>query len=155
MKYFLSLLIKFIATFALLFFILSMGFGVTFQTVVFITFILSVVAYGLGDLFILSKTNNTVATLADFTLAFAVIWITLDLFTDNPGSIFWGTVFAVTGLTMFEYFYHKYIAISVLNKHERHEPKDPAINQPYSLQTEVSEELTPGTGKDDEKYRKK
>lgn len=155
MKYIWSFIIKLIATFALLFFILNMGFGISFQTVVFISLIMSVTGYLLGDLFILSKTNNTLATLADFTLAFALIWITLDMFTDNPGAIFWGTVFAVSGLTMFEYFYHKIVAISVLKKHQIHEVKEPVINPAYSLQTEASEELDPEITEDGKNNRKK
>jgi hypothetical protein len=132
-----------------------MGFGIPVQTVFFLSAVLGVVAYLFGDLFVLSKTNNTVATLADFALAFVLIWFTLDAFTDNPGSIFWGTVFSVVGLTMFEYFYHKYVANRVLNKHQTREAKEPVPNQAFPLQTEASEELTPETKKDDENYRNK
>ncbi|MFC0271667.1 YndM family protein [Metabacillus herbersteinensis] len=140
MKHLWAMVIKFIACFALLFVILGIGFDLSFQNVLLITFILGAVSYVLGDLFILPRTNNTIATIADLGLAFVVIWFILANVSDNGASIFWASLIASVGVALFEYFFHKYMVTSVLNKNEPTERKG---NNSLQYQTEASEEVSP------------
>jgi hypothetical protein len=140
MKHLWALVIKFIACFALLFVILGIGFDVSFQNVLLISVILGAVSYVLGDLFILPRTNNTIATIADIGLSFVVIWFILDSFSDNGTRIFWASLISSAGVGLFEYFFHKYMDTSVLNKNEPAERKG---NNALQYQTEASEEVTP------------
>jgi uncharacterized BrkB/YihY/UPF0761 family membrane protein len=140
MKHFRAMLVKFVVSFAMLFVILGIGFDVSFQNIVLISLILGVVSYLVGDLFLLPRTNNTVSTLADLGLAFAVIWIILDNISNNVTSIFWATLLASIGVALFEYFFHKYMAKSILNEDEQNERTQ---NNSLQYQTESSEEITP------------
>src|SRR5690606_33531476 len=98
---------------------------------------LGVLSYLIGDLLILRFTNNMVATIADFGLALLIIWVTTDAYT--PVDALFGRVFMATiAVTIFEYFFHKYVDRSILHD-------DPGSRErPKSLryQTETSEELT-------------
>jgi hypothetical protein len=140
MKHLRAMLIKFVATFALLFAILGIGFEVAFENILLITLILGVVSYLVGDLFLLRRTNNTVATLADFGLSFAVIWFMLESVSNDNADIFWATLFSSVGVALFEYFFHKYMAASVLEDNE--EVTRPQGNS-LQYQTEASEEVFP------------
>jgi len=67
--------------------------------------VLSVIAYFLGDRFILGTLNNTVATIADFGLAFVYFWaVGSFLYWDGLtlGDIFWVSA----ALTLFELWFH-------------------------------------------------
>lgn len=66
--------------------------------------ILSVIAYALGDRFILPATNNTVATIADFGLTYVYLWMV--------GSfLFWGLTLGeafwiALGVAVVEIWFH-------------------------------------------------
>ncbi|GIQ66152.1 hypothetical protein PACILC2_47200 [Paenibacillus cisolokensis] len=80
--------------------------GVSFSESFVAATLLVVVAYGIGDQFIFRYTNNGLATVADFILACAVLWLAAVLtgWDLSAGEI---TVIAVIlGIT--EYFYHRY-----------------------------------------------
>jgi len=99
-----------------------------------------VVSYVIGDLFILRRTNNIIATLADLGLAFLVIRFMGDaLANGDNGDMFTMSLIAAIGVALFEYAFHKYVANRVLNENQSRE------NQKTTLryQTEASEELTP------------
>jgi hypothetical protein len=66
--------------------------------------ILSVIAYILGDRFILPATNNTVATIADFGLAYVYFWVVSSfLFWDlSLGEVFW----IALGVAVVELWFH-------------------------------------------------
>lgn len=140
MKHLWAMVIKFIASFVLLFLILGMGFDLSFQNVLLITFILGAVSYVLGDSFILPRTNNTIATIADFGVSFVVIWLILASISDNGANIFWASLIASVGVALFEYFFHKYMAKNVLNNNE---PTERKRKNSLQYQTEASEEVTP------------
>ena len=73
MKHIKPLAIKFISSLVLLSVILGLFFDMSFGNIFLITLVLGVVSYVIGDLFILRRTNNIIATLADLGLAFLVI----------------------------------------------------------------------------------
>lgn len=134
-KHVTAFLIKFVATFGVLYLVLGFSYGLTFTQVLLLTAILGVVAYVVGDLFILSKSNNTVATIADFAMGWAIIYLFLETATalDNT---FTASLLATVVLSLFEIFFHMYLARNVL-------PNRPnqAGDRNLRYQTEASEEF--------------
>ncbi|MBT2689567.1 YndM family protein [Bacillus sp. ISL-47] len=134
-----ALAIKFIASLVLLYVILGLIYGMSFGNVFIITAILGITSYILGDMLILPRSSNTVATAADFGLAFVLIWFLSSILTlgDN---LFIMSLVAAAGVAFFEYFFHSYL---VKNMTEASTERL-TINQgnlPYN--TEASEDLTP------------
>jgi hypothetical protein len=102
--------------------------------------VVSVAAYLIGDMFILPRTNNTVATLADFGLAFAIIWFMSENLTYGDSML--GEAFtSALALGVFEMMFHRYLAKNILPDHDHGERRYQQGNLQY--QTEASEELTP------------
>jgi uncharacterized BrkB/YihY/UPF0761 family membrane protein len=134
-----AIVIKFIATFALLYIILGIVYDVQFENILLISLVLGVISYIVGDLVILPRTNNMVATLADFGLAFLVIWLMLANISNDGPDIFWASLFSAVGVALFEYFFHKYVATIVENKQANKGRRNDALQ----YQTEASEEVTP------------
>jgi uncharacterized BrkB/YihY/UPF0761 family membrane protein len=137
MKHVKALAIKFVSSLVLLSLILGLLYDMSFGNIFLITLVLGVAAYLIGDLLILPRTNNTVATIADFGLAFLIIWLMSRGLTygDNYFSM---SLIAALGVALFEYMFHKYVANNVV--------KDQGGQQqarPLQYQTEASEELTP------------
>lgn len=130
-----ALLIKFIVSFALLYIILGLMYGMAFGEVLFLSAVLGVVAYIVGDMLILPRTNNTIATIADFVLAGVIIY----LFTDGmtvADNVFTVTLFATIGVSLFEIFFHRYVEQHVFPMDRNH-----SANRNIQYQTEMSEEL--------------
>lgn len=66
MKHVKALVIKFVSSLVLLSLILGLLFDMAFSNIFLITLVLGIEAYFIGDLLILPRTNNTVATIVDF-----------------------------------------------------------------------------------------
>lgn len=131
------MMIKLISCFVLLYLILGLGYDVAFGNVLLISLVLTLISY-IGDAFILPRTNNTIATASDFVLAYVVIYFMLDMLTYG-GDLFMASLISAAGVTIFEYFYHKYVQ-SEYDEHVEHEHHG---TDQYQLQTEFSEELEP------------
>jgi Protein of unknown function (DUF2512) len=116
--------------------ILGLFFDMAFSNILLISLVLGVAAYFIGDLLILPRTNNIVATLADFGLAFLIIWLMSENLTygDNHFSM---SLIAALGVALFEYMFHKYVANNIFPDKGRQQTRS------LQYQTEVSEELTP------------
>lgn len=138
MNHFKAILIKFIATFVVLYIILGAFYDMAFRNVFLISLVLTVAAYVIGDMLILRMTNNTVATIADFGLAFLVIWFMGESLTFGD-SLFTAALISAAGIALFEIFFHKYVA------NRSHDKTTTVQNRPTNLryQTEASEEFTP------------
>ncbi|TCN27118.1 YndM family protein [Mesobacillus foraminis] len=135
MRHLTAMAIKFVSSLVLLYVILGLFFGMSFTNVFLITLALGIISYILGDMMILPRTSNTVATLADFGLAFLLIWIMSQNLTDGDNT-FWPSLIAALGVTLFEYFFHKYINKNVVNA-----ASDGQQLGNLQYQTEASEEL--------------
>jgi len=117
MKHLTPMAIKFVSTLVLLYVILDLFFGMSFINVFLITLVLGVISYLLGDMLILPKTNNTIATIADFGLAFPLIWLmTLNMTTGVR--TFGVSIIAAIGLTLFEAFFHQYLKRNIIDSNE-------------------------------------
>lgn len=96
-------------------------------------------AYIIGDLLILPRTNNTVATIADFGLAFVVIWLMSENLTYGDNELIISLI-AAFGVALFEYMFHRYLSNNI--RSETPTRQRPANALQY--QTEASKELTDG-----------
>ncbi|MFD1952956.1 DUF2512 family protein [Paenibacillus thailandensis] len=79
----------------------------TFWSAAITATVLSVVAYFVGDLFILRATNNTVATIADAVLAFAGLWIAAYMMNWPLDAT--EILFATVLLGAAEWLFHRYL----------------------------------------------
>lgn len=150
LKHVKALFIKFIASFVLLYMVLGVLYDMSFGNVFVITILVGVSSYLLGDMLILPRTNNTVATIADVGLAFFLIWYLGSVLTDG-GNMFYPSLISAIGLGLFEIFFHKY----VLNRVFKNEDVSENISiGNLRYQTEASEELTPEF-KNEKTYKKK
>lgn len=61
MNYLKAIAIKFLATLVLLYVILGLFYDMSFTNVFLISLVLGLASYLIGDLFLLAKTNNTIA----------------------------------------------------------------------------------------------
>jgi hypothetical protein len=138
MRHLKAFLLKFTACFALLAIILGGIYGVTLGEVFLISVVLGAISYAAGDLFLLPRSNNTTASLADFGLAFVVIWAMMANVTPVE-NVLVPSLIAAAGVAGFEFFYHKYLYRSVLEDNREAEQ----VQGNLQFQTEASEELTP------------
>jgi hypothetical protein len=138
MKHLRAIAIKFVVSLVLLYVILGVMYDMSFTNVFLISLVLGLASYVIGDLFLLPKTNNTIATMADFGLAFMVIWLLGESLTYGE-SLLLPSLIAAAGVAVFEYFFHKYMADRVLEDEDRrHQP-----HTNYRYQTEAAEEFYP------------
>ncbi|KUP32791.1 MULTISPECIES: YndM family protein [Bacillus] len=141
MKHIIALASKTALTLALLYVILDRVYHASFLSVLFIAFFLSFVTYLSGDILILPRTSNITASLADFGLSLVILWVFLETQTRNGFSPFAAALIASVCLTVFEYFFHRYLLKNVLDETFRNEltVKDNTLQ----YQTEASDELFP------------
>jgi hypothetical protein len=112
MKHVYALLIKYIMIVVIIGAVLGSLTDLTFSDILYISLALTIISYIIGDLLILSVTNNTVATIADVILALAVIYL-FNFILINDISL--GDAFiAALILGVGEWFYHKYVAGKVI-----------------------------------------
>lgn len=117
MKHLTAMAIKFISTLVLLYVILGLFFGMSFINVFLITLVLGVISYLLGDMLILTKTNNTIAAFADFGLALPLIWL-MTLNMTYGVRTFGISLIAAIGLTLFEIFFHQYLKRNIVDSND-------------------------------------
>ncbi|WP_031515387.1 DUF2512 family protein [Desulfofalx alkaliphila] len=108
-----ALIIKFVAMAIILVIALPMISTMNIFQSLITAVVLTALAYAIGDLYILSASNNIYATLADAGMAFAIIWFMNFLLTGAPINLGGLLVLAVI-IGAVEYFFHKYVAGTVL-----------------------------------------
>ena len=135
MNHFSLILSKFVARLVLLYIILGIIFGVNFMSVFWVTLTFSIVSYLIGDLLILPRTNNMVASVVDFVMSFAVIYFLVDAYAFE-GNLFTASLLSAIGVTLFEVFFHNSVQTQM-------EEENNVDRRRYNLQTEVSEEIDP------------
>src|SRR5690625_1265157 len=96
--------IKFIATFVLCYLVLNLGYGLSIGQILLIS-LLSFITYFIGDLFILERTNNFIATLADFVLNFSAIFVLLHLM-DFLGDRLMASFITASAFNIDELYFH-------------------------------------------------
>ncbi|MHC2836847.1 YndM family protein [Bacillus sp. F9_6S_D1_P_5] len=116
MKHVVALLIKYTAITAVLLIVLSIFQGISIPRVLLISLFLTGAAYLIGDLFILPKYGNMIATMADFGLSFFGIWLLTSLFTNldatrNIGLSSFLSALIIGGIEVFFHIYMKRLVL--------------------------------------------
>ncbi|KUH41992.1 hypothetical protein M2E15_2084 [Bacillus mycoides] len=140
MKHIVALLIKYTAISAVLLMILGIFQGISIPRILFISLIITGASYLIGDLFILPKYGNMVATIADLGLSFVGIWALTYLLADielarNIGA---SAFFAALLIGVAEIFFHIYMKKVVLHGDEDSRESTTIGHDKYAM--EISDE---------------
>ncbi|WP_051094748.1 DUF2512 family protein [Bacillus sp. 123MFChir2] len=92
--------------------------NISLSKTLLISLLITGTAYLIGDLFVLPKYGNMIATIADFGLNFLGIWVLAYLLTeaDFIRNIFASSFWAVLLIGVIEVFFHIYMKKVVLHK---------------------------------------
>lgn len=138
MKHSKAFLLKFISCLVLLYIILGLFYGMSFGMVFLISLALGASSYVLGDFLVLPRSNNFIATITDFVLAFFVIW-SLSISLTLRENIVIMSLVAAAGVALFEILFHRYMANQIITNMKT----SSVHSRQLQYQTEASEELTP------------
>ncbi|MED2982402.1 YndM family protein [Bacillus thuringiensis] len=140
MKHIVALLIKYTAITAVLLIILSIFKGISIPKVLLISLFLTGAAYLIGDLFILPKYGNMIATIADLGLSFFGIWLLISLFTDLDATRNIGVSSFIAALIIggTEVFFHIYMKRLVLHNDDNLKNHNHIRHDKYAM--EISDE---------------
>lgn len=121
MKHFISLVFKFLLVSIVLAVVLMLLTPVDLIDVLYISLVLTIVSYIIGDLIILPMTNNFIATVTDAVIG--VITIMLFNYAIIKENIYFSAaLIASIVLAAGEWFFHKYVSIAVIS--DRNENDD-------------------------------
>ena len=109
MKHIYALLIKYVVITIICEIALGSLTNLTFGDILYISAAVTILAYIIGDLLILSATNNTVATISDFVLALVVIYLFNFLWTANMIS-FGDALITALVIGAGEWLFHKFVS---------------------------------------------
>jgi len=127
--------IKYAATLILLYLVLGIAYGISISQIIFVSLI-SLLIYYVGDIIILGRTNNFIATMFDLVANFVLIFSMLGLIKfggDQLTAAFISTIV----LSFYEIFFHFYV-VDELNLRQDH-----IFTSSYDYLTEFSSEFDP------------
>ncbi|PSL30604.1 uncharacterized protein DUF2512 [Planomicrobium soli] len=122
-----ALIMKFVMIAAVLLIILTLMFDVPFADTLWISLVLTLVAYVMGDLMIFRKAGdarnqnkrNMIATFSDIIVAFLVIWLMGDALVGGNVDIVTPAIISSIVIGAGEWFFHKYLDRNVFpEKHD-------------------------------------
>lgn len=120
MKHVYAILAKFVIIAIILEITLGLMTDLNFTEVLMISLSVTILAYLLGDLFILSISNNTIATIADIGLTFLII-LAFNYVYGYGRISYWASIVSAVVVGIGEWFFHKYVARHVFpNREEIH-----------------------------------
>lgn len=112
MKHILALLIKFAMIAIVLEVVLGYLTDLSAENILYVALAVTALAYVVGDLFILDKTNNTIATIADAGLALITI-LAFNWIIPDADISFSDALVAAAALAVGEWLFHKYVRRAV------------------------------------------
>lgn len=118
MRHIIALIIKFTITGVILELTLRFLTSVSSMNIFLIALLFTLISYGLGDLIILNKTNNIIATIADGVLAFLILFASNYIFRYTIISLKTVLIASVI-LGIEEWIYHKYVRMAVFPPNQR------------------------------------
>jgi hypothetical protein len=136
-----ALIIKFIMVTAILWLILGGMFEVSIENIFIISILLTGVSYVVGDLYVLPKFGNTAATIADFGLAFAGIWVLGSLLFEQTDDLAGAALISAAVVAIGELFFHRYMKKQVLYNEAADKGKNMGHPSEQSLQTEFGSDM--------------
>ena len=128
MRHLLALAIKFVMVTVVLLLVLTLGFDVSFVDTLLISLALTALSYAMGDIMIFlnagrpenQSSRNTIATFADFGMAFLVIWLIGWLLTGQNFEMVTPALVAALVLAAGEWFFHLYVDRSVVPEYNNY-----------------------------------
>jgi hypothetical protein len=129
MKHVKALLIKFIMILAVLWIVFTLMFDAEFSDTLLMSVALTIVAYVIGDLLILSKAGdrnksdgdfkkrNTIATISDAILTFIVLWALGEALLNPDDNVVMASLISTVVIGIGEWFFHRYVNNHVLEDH--------------------------------------
>ncbi|OZU87104.1 hypothetical protein CIL03_18580 [Virgibacillus indicus] len=139
MRYIIAFFIKFLMISAVLWIALNWFFDTTFIEMLTISFILTAVSY-LGDVFILPHLENFVASVIDFIIAWAGIWILGALLLEQPIPLESISLVSAAVIGIGEFFFHRYMFDRVLDDEIADVENEAKLIQNRDFQTEFGTE---------------
>lgn len=123
-----ALAMKFLMIAAVLLIILTLFFDVPFVDTLWISLVLTLVAYVMGDLMIFRKAGdrsdqnkrNAIATVSDIVVAFLLIWLMGEALVSNDVNIITPAIISAIVIGGGEWFFHKYLDRSVFPEKQNH-----------------------------------
>src|SRR5690625_2607381 len=139
-----ALIIKFVMCLAVLWIVLGVFYNVNFGHVLTLSLIITPVAFILGDLLILRRFENWGATIADFFLVLAVVWLYTVNFSNEVFPFLTAAALSAILITIGEIFFHRYVDSHILHVQDDSVDRDRQMNiDNRNLQTEFGEEINP------------
>ncbi len=144
MRHLKALLIKFVMSLAVVWIVLGGFYNIDFGHVLTLSIVLTIVSYILGDLFLLARFENWGATISDFILAFAVIWLYSVNFIAEDFPLLTAAGLTSLLLAVGEWFFHKYMDNRILRADfESYMEEERVKLDNRNLQAEFGEEIEP------------
>lgn len=134
-----ALLIKFAAIGTTLFSFLSIFNTASLTTILVISVLTTVVSYFAGDLYILPKFGNFIASVGDFGLSFLIIWIISAFTIESSASLLAVSFFSALTIAGVEALFHLYVNNHILSNSA--ESYLPGVYREDKMLTEFSEEF--------------
>lgn len=107
MRHILNIAVKWVLAFLILLLITVLFGGYNLTNLFIFSFGVAVISYFLGDLLILPKAGNIIASISDFALAFATLWL-MDFFLLSEFTIT-SMLYAALGIAIMEFLFHIYL----------------------------------------------
>ncbi|MEI3607924.1 YndM family protein [Pseudogracilibacillus sp. SE30717A] len=144
MDYVKALIIKFVMCLAVLWIILGIFYNVAFGHIFTLSLILTAISFILGDLYLLPKFENWGATISDFFLAFAIIWVYSVSFINENFSVITAAALSALVISVGEIFFHRYVDNHIFhNRLHEVNHNDQLRSKNRDLQTEFGDEIKP------------
>jgi hypothetical protein len=142
MRHIMALGIKLVLTSIVLFSVLTIFSTALFSEITLISLVITLATYVIGDLFILPRFGNLIATIADFVMLTAGIWLFSQFFVQGtPANLILASLFAAIFIALGEALFHAYMENRVLAHHQNEvqyfNEDNVTLNR---LQTEFAEE---------------
>ena len=128
MRHLIALAIKFVMVAAVLLIVLTLLFDVSFVDTLLISLALTALSYAMGDIMIFlnagrpenQSSRNTIATFADFVMAFLAIWLIGWLLTGQNFEMVTPALVGALVLSAGEWFFHLYVDRSVVPEYNNY-----------------------------------
>ncbi|MBN6187354.1 DUF2512 family protein [Aneurinibacillus sp. BA2021] len=101
-----TIIIKVVAVTGMLTFVLGLFYHEDIRDILGISFLLCIISYYVGDLIILPLTNNLIATISDFALAFLMIYLIGLGFFNSDTPVLQASLIAAAAVAFGEYILH-------------------------------------------------
>jgi hypothetical protein len=129
MKHVKALVIKFIMILAVLWIVFTLMFDAEFSDTLLMSVILTIAAYVIGDLLILSKAGdrskpdgdfakrNAIATVCDAIMTFIILWVLGEVLLNPDDNVVLASLISTVVIGIGEWFFHRYVNKEVIKDH--------------------------------------